>query len=157
MGPCWPRIPVSRWNFILCPAQGLQVGGAQIWDGLEQGTYLLLVPTYEHFIQINMRMKTFTFTGKSTVTKDLSTFLIITPDLLYQTLQETLSFDLSCSLGSCWMCFLPVNVIPKGARSDSVLSLHCSPQWKDAWAPCKQAPRWSSSVVAPRGWSVSTT
>lgn len=73
-------------------------------------------------------MKTFTFTGKSTVAKNLSDFLVLIPDLLYQTLQETLPFDLNCSFGSCSMCFLPVKVIPK---SDSLLSLHSSPQWKD--------------------------
>lgn len=76
-------------------------------------------------------MKIFTFTGKSTVTKNLSTFLILKPDLLYQTLQETLSFDSSCSFGSCLMSFPAVKATPKGARSDSLLSLHSSPQWKD--------------------------
>lgn len=157
MEPCWPRSPISRWNFILCPAQGIHVVVAQIWDGLEKGIYLVLVPTYEHFIKINMGIKTFLFTGKSAFTKNLFNFLVLIPDLLYQTLQETLSFDLNCSFGTCLMCFLPAKVIPKGARSDSLLSLHSSPQWKDVWAPCKRAPRWSNSVVAPRGWFASIT
>lgn len=101
-------------------------------------------------------MKTFTFSGKSTASKNLSDFLILTPDLLHQTLQKPFTFELSCSFGSCWMCFHPVKAIPKGARSGSLLSLY-SPQWKDVWAPCRRAPRWSNSEEAPRGWSASTT
>lgn len=104
-----------------------------------------------------MGMKTSTFTGKSTVAKNISDFLVLIPDLLHQTLQGTLPFDLNCSFGSCSICFLPVKVIPKGAKSDSLLSLHSSPQWKDVWAPCKRARRWSNSEVVPRGWSASIT
>lgn len=48
-----------------------------IRDGLKKGMYLVPIPTYVCFIPINMGIKTFRFTGKSTVAKNLSEFLII--------------------------------------------------------------------------------